>query len=277
MAFGIDDIALIAENVAEVSEVVSETSGTTEIIGDGICEEALNLGEESYAGEISGMSTTESSDIVGDGISESSLEETNSLTDAPNPSTEADAEEISGMSTTESSDIVGDGISESSLEETNSLTDTPNPSTEADAEDTPRRIKTINDGLEGQKHPETDVPYEKKVVVTDTGEKVEGVFPQFESKFDAKLPEDLEKASDRKQFEECNRQLKEKCDSDPEFKSKFTPEQQADIDEGRTPEGYTWHHNEEKGRIQLVDSDTHAETRHTGGRNIWGGGTESRY
>ena len=235
MAFGIDDIALIAENVAEVSEVVSETSGATEIIGDGICEEALNLGEESYAGEISGMSTTESSDIVGDGISESSLEETNSLTDAPNPSTEADAE------------------------------------------DTPRRIKTINDGLEGQKHPETDVPYEKKVVVTDTGEKVEGVFPQFESKFDAKLPEDLEKASDRKQFEECNRQLKEKCDSDPEFKSKFTPEQQADIDEGRTPEGYTWHHNEEKGKIQLVDSDTHAETRHTGGRNIWGGGTESRY
>lgn len=146
----------------------------------------------------------------------------------------------------------------------------------AEKDDSPRKIKTINDSLEGQKHPDTGVPYERKVVETDTGEKVEGVFPKFKSEFDVQLPEELEKATDKKQFDECNRRLKEKCDSDPAFKSKFTPDQQADIDAGRTPEGYTWHHNEEKGKMQLVDSDTHWDTRHTGGRNIWGGGSDNR-
>lgn len=143
-------------------------------------------------------------------------------------------------------------------------------------EDSPRKIKTINDSLEGKTHPDTGVPYERKVVETDTGEKVDGVFPQFESALDVQLPEDLEQASDKKQFDECNKQLKEKCKSDPEFRSKFTPDQLADIEDGYTPEGYTWHHNEEKGKMQLVDSDTHWNTRHTGGRNIWGGGSENR-
>lgn len=143
-------------------------------------------------------------------------------------------------------------------------------------EEVPRRIKTINDSLEGQKHPETGVPYEKKVVETDTGELVEGVFPQFESTLDVQLPEALEQATDKKQFDECNRQLKERCKSDPEFRSRFTPDQLADIEDGYTPDGFTWHHNEVKGKMQLVDTDTHWETRHTGGRNIWGGGTDNR-
>lgn len=30
------------------------------------------------------------------------------------------------------------------------------------------------------------------------------------------------------------------------------------------------------GRMQLVDSKTHFDTRHTGGRSIWGGGKEGR-
>jgi RHS repeat-associated protein len=32
-----------------------------------------------------------------------------------------------------------------------------------------------------------------------------------------------------------------------------------------TPKGYTWHHHQEKGRMQLVDSDIHSKTGHTGG------------
>lgn len=142
--------------------------------------------------------------------------------------------------------------------------------------DSPRKIKTINDDLEDQKHPETGVLFEKKVVETDTGEKVEGVFPQFESEFDAQLPEDLYLAKDKEQCDECNLQLKEKYDSDPSFREKFTPEQQSDIEAGRTPCGYVWHHNEETGKMQLVDWDTHWNTRHTGGRSIWGGGSINR-
>lgn len=142
--------------------------------------------------------------------------------------------------------------------------------------DSPKRIKTINDGLAGQNHPETGVPYVEKEVTKDTGEKVIGVFPQFDSKFDVQLPEGLEKATDREQFNECNKQLKERCESDPNIRSQFNERQLDDINNGRTPYGYTWHHNEETGKMQLVDYETHEKTRHTGGKAIWGGGTENR-
>ncbi|WML50611.1 HNH endonuclease [Neobacillus sp. PS3-34] len=45
---------------------------------------------------------------------------------------------------------------------------------------------------------------------------------------------------------------------------------------GDTPEGFTWHHNEEPGLLQLVHQDEHAHTAHTGGRELWGGGSEYR-
>ena len=138
------------------------------------------------------------------------------------------------------------------------------------------RIKTRNEGLEGQNHSETGVPFKEKTVETDTGEKVTGVFPEFDSKFDAQLPEDMQKESDSKQFDECNKQLKEAVESDPELAKQFDEEQLEQIKNGDTPDGYTWHHNEEKGKMQLVDSETHAKTGHTGGRSIWGGGTENR-
>lgn len=139
-----------------------------------------------------------------------------------------------------------------------------------------RKLNTRNQGLEGQNHPETGVPYERKAVSLDTGEKAEGVFPQFDSKFDVQLPEELEKETDSKQSRECNRQLKEKCESDPEFRKQFTEDQLDDIAHGQTPEGYTWHHSEEKGKMQLVEYNTHSRTPHTGGRSLWGGGSECR-
>lgn len=158
------------------------------------------------------------------------------------------------------------------------LTDTTDVnSPETKEEDSPRIIKTINDSLVGQNHPETGVPYVEKEVVTDTGKKVKGIFPQFDSEIDVQLPEDMEKAPDRTQFAECNKQLAERVAKDPELRAQFTEDQLADIEDGYTPEGYTWHHNEEKGKMQLVDSDIHSQTRHTGGRNIWGGGTENRH
>ena len=139
-----------------------------------------------------------------------------------------------------------------------------------------RDLATRNKSMEGQKHPETGVPYEKKPIKNKNGELDEGVFPVFDSKFDAQLPEDLYLASDPDQFKECNEQLKEAVENDPELAEKFTPEQLEQIKNGDKPDGYTWHHNEEAGKMQLVDSETHAKTAHTGGRAIWGGGQENR-
>jgi hypothetical protein len=133
-----------------------------------------------------------------------------------------------------------------------------------------------NEDLEGKKHPKTEVPFERKTVKDADGNDIEGVFPKFDSKFDVQLPPELYQESDVKQFEECNRQLKEAVENDPELAKQFTPEQLEQIKNGETPDGYTWHHNEEIGKMQLVDSETHEKTGHTGGKVIWGGGQENR-
>ena len=141
----------------------------------------------------------------------------------------------------------------------------------------PRRINTRNEGLAGTTHPVTGVPFEEKVVETDTGEKVVGVFPEFTSVFDAQLPKSLYHETDAKQFEEAQRQLKEKYDSDPGFREQFSERARYDIENGNIPPyGYTWHHNEETGKMQLVSYDTHQKTGHTGGKTIWGGGNDNR-
>lgn len=137
-------------------------------------------------------------------------------------------------------------------------------------------IHTRNESLEGDKHPITGVSFERKTVEDADGNEVTGVFPVFDSEYDAQLPENLYKASDKEQFKECNKQLKEAVEKDPELAKKFTPEQLEQIKNGDTPDGYTWHHNEERGKMQLVDSDIHAKTGHTGGKTIWGGGNENR-
>ncbi len=133
--------------------------------------------------------------------------------------------------------------------------------------------RTDREDLEG-KTSETGVPYERKRV-TINGIEIDGVFPVFNSRFDVQLPEDLEKSSNAKQFKECNRQLKEAIENNPELRSQFDEEQLQDIADGDTPRGYVWHHNEEKGKMQLVKTEDHDRTQggaaHTGGRALWAG------
>ena len=146
-------------------------------------------------------------------------------------------------------------------------------------------LTTRNDGV--TVHSTTGVPFvREKFVDPDTGEIKEGSFPVFDSVFDTKLPEDLYLAPDSAQFAECNKQLQDWVNKNPELaKEKFTPEQLEVIKNnpikiqgpnGKTitvwknPPGLTWHHNQKPGLMQLVDTKTHAATGHTGGQAIWG-------
>jgi hypothetical protein len=143
--------------------------------------------------------------------------------------------------------------------------------------ETVERIPTRNEALEGQCHPDTGVPFKAKEVENGQGETVEGVFPEFDKDFIAQLPEELLQESDSVQFKECNEQLKEWVESHHEEAGDlFDREQLDDIANGHTPEGYTWHHSENIGEIELVDTEIHAKTGHTGGKVIWGGGCENR-
>lgn len=139
-----------------------------------------------------------------------------------------------------------------------------------------RHIPTINEKLEGKTYPGTNVEYRKRIFKLN-GEWVEGVFPKFDSKFDTGLPKNLWMASDNDQLIECTKKLKQRIESDSEFAKGFTPRQIEQIKAGeKRITGLTWHHNEIPGRMQLVNSETHQICRHTGGRSIWGGGSECR-
>lgn len=131
-------------------------------------------------------------------------------------------------------------------------------------------LKTDCSYLEG-KTAENGVPYVRRIVEIN-GVKIEGVFPKFNSAFDTKLNPDNYKS--RAYAKECNANLKEAVKNNPELRSKFTEEQLKDIEEGRTPTGYVWHHNEEPGKMQLVKREDHDRTiggaAHTGGNSLWG-------
>ncbi|MGI6127900.1 MAG: HNH endonuclease [Planifilum sp.] len=73
-----------------------------------------------------------------------------------------------------------------------------------------------------------------------------------------------------------NKKLYEKAMKDPELKSKFSSTDLERMRNGDNPVGYTWHHHQDFGRMQIVDKNIHSKTGHTGGRTIWGGGNELR-
>lgn len=134
------------------------------------------------------------------------------------------------------------------------------------------QYKTDRHDLEG-KRGANGVAYECKTVVIN-GITVEGVFPVFDSAFDVQLSDNLLNSSNGAQFGACNKQLKAAIESDPEIRKKFTSDQLDEIADEDTPTGYTWHHNEEPGRMQLVKTADHDRTQggaaHTGGKSLWG-------
>lgn len=62
--------------------------------------------------------------------------------------------------------------------------------------------------------------------------------------------------------------------NNPELASKFTQKEIEIFKEGGVPKGFTWHHNQEPGLMQLVDRTLHKQTGHDGGFSIWGSGNK---
>ena len=59
------------------------------------------------------------------------------------------------------------------------------------------------------------------------------------------------------------------------MRDNFTEEQLEEIEDGDTSSGYVWHHNDETGKMQLVNIEDHDRSQggaaHTGGKALWGG------
>lgn len=135
-----------------------------------------------------------------------------------------------------------------------------------------RHEKTINQNLKDKKHPVSGILFKSKKLEYSDGRFIEGVFPVFKSKFDFNLEPKYYKSDETVHFAKANEGLKEALENNKLLKYKFNKSQLADIEAGNTPNGYTWHHNEEEGLLQLVDRTTHNQTNHTGGMKLWGKG-----
>ncbi len=133
-------------------------------------------------------------------------------------------------------------------------------------------VSTRNDFLEGSAHPITGVKFEAKEIMLQD-KKIEGVFPEFDYVFETKLPKEFLIEPNQTQFEYCNLELDKAIANNPKLSEIFDTDQLEQIKNLDTPDGYTWHHDAEIGKMQLVDSEIHAKTGHTGGNSLWGFGS----
>lgn len=102
-------------------------------------------------------------------------------------------------------------------------------------------------------------------------------FPEFDTKFETLL-DDIHIGSKRPDlhFKEANRALYNAIQKDPAL-AKALGFEPADVERLLTlrqaSPGYTWHHHQDVGRMQLITTEANRlSLPHTGGMAIWGGG-----
>lgn len=115
------------------------------------------------------------------------------------------------------------------------------------------------------------------------GSSIEGIeylngYPDFApvQVFESRLSVLLYDRDDDYQFTDCNLELLDFLNNHPDLISYFDDTQLSEIARGQNPRGYTWHHDVQSGRMQLVPTSIHRNCPHYGGRNRWGGGTANR-
>lgn len=134
-------------------------------------------------------------------------------------------------------------------------------------------ISTINQKYLGKIHEESGVLYALSKAEYSDGRKIMGTFPVFESFATIQLPENLYKSSSSAQLKYCYEELKKELKKPwSKLRDNFTAEQIEDILNDVHLESFTWHHNEQEGIMELVDSLAHSQAKHTGGMSLWGRG-----
>ncbi|NMD71603.1 HNH endonuclease [Bacillus sp. DNRA2] len=114
------------------------------------------------------------------------------------------------------------------------------------------------------------------------GKHVKGVdydvlgFPIFKGEnllFTLKMDKEYYVMKDTIQFKECTRILKEAIEYGELASDLFSPQQLDQIEKGRARiKGFTWHHHQVPGKMQLVLEDIHGSVSHLGGNKLWGKG-----
>ncbi|WP_053582925.1 HNH endonuclease [Lysinibacillus contaminans] len=135
-------------------------------------------------------------------------------------------------------------------------------------------IQAINATFEGDVHPVSGVPFDRAEIHYND-QIISDVFPET---YTAQIPEAHYLNNDQLHFQEANEQFAGAIHANFALANQLglSDMDLENLQQGVTPQGYTWHHHEQPGQLQLVDSELHGQTAHTGGRFIWGRGSMYR-
>lgn len=95
-------------------------------------------------------------------------------------------------------------------------------------------------------------------------------FPKFKVIAEVKLERKYWKKDRDVHFYRASKILYNRIQKSSRLERKFTRRDISAFKQGDYPSKYTWHHHQDKGVLQLVDSDIHSKVRHNGGFSIWG-------
>jgi hypothetical protein len=95
-------------------------------------------------------------------------------------------------------------------------------------------------------------------------------FPIFETFYTYRLPIREWRKSREVHFSRANKFLYKKAVKSKKIRDLFNTWDMQDLRKGKTPEAYTWHHHQSRGKLQLVSREIHAVVDHIGGYSIWG-------
>ncbi|MCM3705149.1 MULTISPECIES: HNH endonuclease [Cytobacillus] len=115
------------------------------------------------------------------------------------------------------------------------------------------QISTVNEDLAGSVHPITGVPFEEEIIDLPNGTSIIGTFPEFDAEFEVYIDESLYLQSDYVHFSYANQELYDDIQMDPDLAEDLGLSKQdiQGLAKGDTPEGFTWHHNQEPGTLEL--------------------------
>ena len=97
-------------------------------------------------------------------------------------------------------------------------------------------------------------------------------FPKFKVYAKVKLPLKYWKKDREAHFYRASRMVYERAQKNSIFRRKFTKKEITDFKNGNVPSRYTWHHHQDRGVLQLVETKIHSNVKHVGGFSIWGKG-----
>ena len=95
-------------------------------------------------------------------------------------------------------------------------------------------------------------------------------FPKFKAIEEIKLERKYWRKDRDVHFYRASKILYQSIQRSSRKAKKFSRRDISTFKNGEVPSKYTWHHHQDKGVLQLVDSDIHSKVRHDGGFSIWG-------